>query len=265
MLDSTVDNLTRLGMTEYEARVYVALVGLGEGSARQVHEASGVPRPRVYDVLASLESMGHVEVWQGSPTLYRAVDPDTLVGGLREGMEKAIRSTSTGLKNLSVQAKHRTFPIWHIKGEWSIRKLLEETVSQAESDVQMYCARSAVLRSLVEQVRQVSRRVDVLCVVPEDAESYRDLLGEARVIVPEFAEDRLSQIYQKAFRGRLDAVDEEYRVEILLIVDGRRSVLLYESGGERTAIVFDLPLIVAIQASALSTLAEKGREPRTGG
>ena len=51
MLDEMITELIRLGLTEYEARTYAGLVGLGEGTARQVHEACGVPRPRVYDIL----------------------------------------------------------------------------------------------------------------------------------------------------------------------------------------------------------------------
>ena len=61
-MDDLVRNLTTLGLTEYEARVYAALVGIGEGSARQVHEASGVPRPRVYDIAEGLAEIGRAHV-----------------------------------------------------------------------------------------------------------------------------------------------------------------------------------------------------------
>ncbi|MFA7073078.1 MAG: helix-turn-helix domain-containing protein, partial [Methanoculleus sp.] len=35
-MDDLIRNLMALGLTEYEARVYAALVGIGEGSARQI-------------------------------------------------------------------------------------------------------------------------------------------------------------------------------------------------------------------------------------
>ena len=46
MNDEVVGGLRKLGLTEYEAKSYAALVGLGEASAREVHEASGIPRTR---------------------------------------------------------------------------------------------------------------------------------------------------------------------------------------------------------------------------
>ncbi|MGB4756722.1 MAG: helix-turn-helix domain-containing protein, partial [Candidatus Methanoculleus thermohydrogenotrophicum] len=59
-MDSLIQNLVTLGLTEYEARVYAALVGMGEGTARQIHETSGVPRPRVYDIAEGLAGRGFI-------------------------------------------------------------------------------------------------------------------------------------------------------------------------------------------------------------
>jgi len=51
MQEGIVEGLRKLGLTEYEAKAYAALVGMGEASAREVHELSGVPRTRIYDIL----------------------------------------------------------------------------------------------------------------------------------------------------------------------------------------------------------------------
>lgn len=74
-MNGTTEHLVQLGLKEYEARVYIALVGLGEANVRRVHEVSGIPRPRVYDVLNALDRKGFVEIRQESPLLYRAVPP----------------------------------------------------------------------------------------------------------------------------------------------------------------------------------------------
>jgi len=66
-MDDLIRNLTRLGLTDYEARVYAALVGMGEGTARQIHLAGGVPRPRVYDIAEGLAARGFIAIRQVSP------------------------------------------------------------------------------------------------------------------------------------------------------------------------------------------------------
>jgi Sugar-specific transcriptional regulator TrmB len=58
MEESIVVGLKKLGLTEYEARAYAALVGLGEATAREIHEASRVPRTRIYDILRDLGGKG---------------------------------------------------------------------------------------------------------------------------------------------------------------------------------------------------------------
>ncbi len=69
-MDAAIENLVLLGLKEYEAKIYVALVGLGEANVRRIHEVSGVPRPRVYDVLNELAAKGFINIRQGSPLMY---------------------------------------------------------------------------------------------------------------------------------------------------------------------------------------------------
>jgi len=57
-LEELEDLLRRAGLTRYEARAYIALLQLGKGRPLEVSRASGVPRQRIYDVLASLAGKG---------------------------------------------------------------------------------------------------------------------------------------------------------------------------------------------------------------
>ena len=90
-MDSAIENLVQLGLKEYEARIYVALVGLGEANVRRIHEVSGVPRPRVYDVLNELDAKGFINIRQGSPLMYYAVRPDSVVSFLKKDLDTAAR------------------------------------------------------------------------------------------------------------------------------------------------------------------------------
>ncbi|OPY32612.1 MAG: Sugar-specific transcriptional regulator TrmB [Methanomassiliicoccales archaeon PtaU1.Bin124] len=259
MFDRSVPELVRLGMTEYEARVYSSLVGLGEGTARQVHEACGVPRPRVYDILESLESKGYVEVWQGKPKYYRAVPPDRLMRLLREDLEDSMRTASSELQELSLKAKQRSFPVWHIKGEMSIQDQVRTFLSEVKKDLMVVCTRTSTFRPLVKELKEIATRADVFCMVPEDAETFRAALGDATVVEPHLGNDSLAETYVKVFTGKLESSEDLYRAEMLIIVDARRSLLIYEMNGERTALVFELPLIVALQHSAIMHMVEEGQ------
>lgn len=70
--------LRDIGLSEYESRVYRALLTSGPTTAKQLSQASGVPMGRIYDVLADLEAAELVRSQQPSrPKKYAAVEPQT--------------------------------------------------------------------------------------------------------------------------------------------------------------------------------------------
>jgi sugar-specific transcriptional regulator TrmB len=73
------ERLTRLGLTSYEARAYVALVRRDSYTAAQVSRMAGLPRQRIYDVLGSLVAKGLATARPGSVVKYAAVAPDLAI------------------------------------------------------------------------------------------------------------------------------------------------------------------------------------------
>ena len=84
MAAEIVPGLRALGMNEYEASVYSTLVGLQKATARDIHETSGVPRGRIYDILNDLARRGFIAVEEGSPTSYYILDIDMVFDRLKE-------------------------------------------------------------------------------------------------------------------------------------------------------------------------------------
>lgn len=78
-----MSDLAELGLSNYEARVYRALLGLGPATASEISETSGVPSGRIYDVLNGLEGRGLVRIRESrEPTRYVAIDPEAAVDRL---------------------------------------------------------------------------------------------------------------------------------------------------------------------------------------
>lgn len=68
------DALEHLGLTSYEAKVFIALQKLDTRSARDISRIADDPRSQVYGAAESLEERGIVEVQQSSLIRYRPVD-----------------------------------------------------------------------------------------------------------------------------------------------------------------------------------------------
>jgi len=84
--------LGKVGLTQYEARAYIALVARGVGDAATLAAAAVIPRTNAYKVLESLAEKGYAKPTGGKPILFRPTPPlevaDALKGAIQEVFEK---------------------------------------------------------------------------------------------------------------------------------------------------------------------------------
>src|SRR3546814_13910967 len=81
-----LQDLKRLGFTEYEARVYVQLLRQSPATAYEIAKADGVPRPNTYHALEALAKRGAVLHVRGNPIRYGAADRSADGRGGEEGV-----------------------------------------------------------------------------------------------------------------------------------------------------------------------------------
>lgn len=127
-------NLEKMGLTENEAKAYVGLVSLGEATAREVHELTNVPRAKIYEVLKVLAKRGYLEVRQGSPTYFRAVDPKQVIGKIKDEFINCAIETLDQLNELSYELP-RTSPVWCIQSEWGIKNRIREILNGVKEEL----------------------------------------------------------------------------------------------------------------------------------
>ena len=98
-MHSVVDKLLQLGLTEYEAKTYTALLNTHLNTATQASQKSGVPRTRIYQVLESLQRKGWVRVYSGVPLLFKAVEPKIVFEKVKGDYAELLESVETTLTN----------------------------------------------------------------------------------------------------------------------------------------------------------------------
>lgn len=124
----------QIGFSEYEAKVYRALLVEYPVTGYQVSKNSGVPRSMVYEVLNRLKLRGAVlEAVEGRATLYSPLPPSSLldkhegelqrlIGGLRPSLEELYQS----------QQDDRT---WAIYGRNSVMAYAAQMIVKAQREV----------------------------------------------------------------------------------------------------------------------------------
>ena len=118
----TVDKLTRLGLTSYEAKAYLALTRRGSSTAAQVSRLAGVPRQRIYDVLASLVEKGLASSKPGRVVKYAATAPELalerLLSDHRQQLAELEQSVSAMVEELQPayqEGQEQTDPLEYIE------------------------------------------------------------------------------------------------------------------------------------------------------
>ena len=70
--DTTIQTFAELGLSLYQADVFLALEQLGTSTAKEISDASDVPRQKVYEALDALIKIGLVNKELSKPTKFRA-------------------------------------------------------------------------------------------------------------------------------------------------------------------------------------------------
>ncbi|MFC1412580.1 TrmB family transcriptional regulator [Streptacidiphilus sp. N1-12] len=106
--DRRAADLEELGLTNYEARVYLALIRRDVFTAAEVAREAQVPRQRVYDVLEGLTRRQLAVLHPGKVAGYSAVAPEIAVDRLMEQQRRSLGR----LERLSDELARELLPTW---------------------------------------------------------------------------------------------------------------------------------------------------------
>jgi sugar-specific transcriptional regulator TrmB len=137
-----LNKLKDLGLAEYQARVYLALLDLGSATASQIPTLSRVPRTRIYVTMAQLHEKGLVNIIPERPLRYEPIPiSDYLmrkVVGHRESAEMLEDTIELLSEEFTVKGDVEPEQKSHfeaIYGRRNYRDKLKEMVSVAKEEI----------------------------------------------------------------------------------------------------------------------------------
>lgn len=204
------ESLTELGLTEYEARCYVALTQLSQGTAKEVSQISDVPQSRVYDVTERLHKQGLIDIQESEPRAFIAMPPSVALKRLRQEYDEHIEKASQKLAELQSRETDDE-GVWKIATEADVALRAQMLIEEATEEVYLSVGDGTLLGDeLLDELADVrSRGVSVFVEVPSEsaADRVEASVSDARVLAAQmpFAADRSDG----SGPGRLLLVDRE--------------------------------------------------------
>jgi len=131
-----LEQLAALGLTEYEAKVYMALLRENPATGYQLSKNSGVPRSMVYEALGRLEARGAaLKSEEEKATLYRPVPPDLLLDRYeREARERVARLRA---ELLPLYNREESGRLWNFSGRREALAYATELIAGAQSELML--------------------------------------------------------------------------------------------------------------------------------
>ncbi len=233
-MQEILENLKVHGFTEYEAKAYVALVGLGMATAREICEISGVPQGRIYDILKLLAAKGFIGVQEGNPTFYRAEDPEVSFNSLKSDLCQSIEGSVKYLKGLHVETRPES-PFWSIHSERGIKNRFRTLIMNATEELIVIAMDPDVLKWGIEDLKRARKRVDVRILV-DQKNKYKGI----NLRVHEMNDSLNGFFLEMSSKGpRMRRAG--WQTALYMIVDGDESITIGHQSGKRMALITRMP------------------------
>jgi len=237
--EDAVEALTRLGLTTYEARVFVALQQLGTGSASDIAEITAVPRSQVYGAAEDLQSRGLLDVQQTRPTVYRPVSPQEAERRLLSQLESVGQDAFAYLENVRGSAdndEERSEAIWTVRGQPSVRDRVIDLIGDADERVVYGTSDPDLLEEELLAALQAATGDGIDVTVVSDEPAVLDAVPESVQAVRQPADDQ-----PEASTARLLLVDSDTLLMGIISADlGDDGEIAFWSAGTSFATVLSV-------------------------
>ena len=152
--------LMKIGFTEYEAKVYLAMLSQYPATGYQLSKESGVPRSMVYEALKRLHAKGAaLETVEGRSTLYRPLPPEALLTKHSEDINRLIEDLRSELDTLFESKIDNR--VWTIQGETAVTTYAAKLVNEAKEELYLVLTDDVLAGLNLEILAAHDRGVDL--------------------------------------------------------------------------------------------------------
>ncbi len=130
VVNKTIQHIMDLGISENEARAYLALLSVHPATAYETAREAGIPTSKIYQVMDRLEARGMAQavMAEGKKT-YAPMRPDDFIAGQKQRIESTLDTLKSDLARTA--CSREVSYIWNIRDQAHIleraRRMIDES------------------------------------------------------------------------------------------------------------------------------------------
>ncbi|MEM1638845.1 MAG: TrmB family transcriptional regulator sugar-binding domain-containing protein [Desulfurococcaceae archaeon] len=168
--EELITKLSLLGFTNYEARVYIALLKHGSLTSTEIIKVAKIPQARLYDVMEKLVSKGLVKYSKTRPVRYSLVDPSLALRKLID-LEIAEKSKVVEelLKNIpreSIKMPDQSY-VWMVSGLNGVMATVEDFINKTRDEL-LVATYSNLVENFVDKFKLLKDMNISTCIILYD-------------------------------------------------------------------------------------------------
>jgi HTH-type transcriptional regulator, sugar sensing transcriptional regulator len=186
--DKAKKSMESLGLTNYEIRVYTALLFSGATTAAEISKKSGVPNSKIYDVLNNLYVRGWTYSDNLRPQNFFPKSPSTAVEAVMIEMENSIRSNKNVIINELMPIYEKTGlkekpDIWVVSGLYNIAAKVTEIIRSTKEELLIAIPKipENVIKSIQPILRELFEKGVKIIILASEETSEELLKAMSRV------------------------------------------------------------------------------------
>ncbi|WP_353633383.1 helix-turn-helix domain-containing protein [Halobacterium sp. NMX12-1] len=211
-----IEQLEQFGLSTYAARTFVALVGLGTGTAKDVSRVADVPRTRVYDAVDELRDHGLVDVQQSTPKEFWAISAETTGGKVEREWQHRTAVLTEALDEIEpIERRDEQRGVWTVSGRETVTDRVLEFVENAEDRIVYMTVGELLTEDVVDALEAAADRgvaIELAGVSPDVQERIQREVPDAELFESLW-------MWSDTPAGRLMMVDGETTL-VSVLVDG---------------------------------------------
>ncbi|NNK77681.1 MAG: TrmB family transcriptional regulator [Litoreibacter sp.] len=157
-----LSDLKLLGFSDYEARIYLAVLAKSPATAYEISNNSGVPRPNTYSVLKALAARKAVLPVSTNPIKYIPQPPESLFKSIAIQTGELCDTLADRLSAMNVDPGEQY--VWDISGDTEVHGKVADMIAGA-TQVLWLKAEAAILHRHEAELRAATERGSRLVVI----------------------------------------------------------------------------------------------------
>jgi len=155
--ESEMAALRRLGLTEYESRLYLALLKMGPIKASQLSFFGQVPRTKTYHSIKELERKGLVSISPGKPEIYSPRSPMEVLMPIVTRLDHDVKNSEQIVQSLAMAYESSKYvkrdtpkqsdQFWQMDGRQRIYNKLNQLMNDATQSINYSTTSAGLIRA----------------------------------------------------------------------------------------------------------------------